>query len=368
MKKIGLILTVIVAMCFALPRANAQVSIGISVGFAPPALPVYVQPACPVEGYLWVPGYWAYDDVDGYYWVPGYWAAPPSFGLLWTPAYWGFEGGMYGFHAGYWGPHVGFYGGINYGFGYGGVGFYGGVWEGNRFRYNTAVVNVNTTVVHNTYIDRTVINNVTVNNHASFNGPGGVNAQPRPEELAAQREQHVQPTAEQTTHQQHASQDKSQFAKYNGGKPAATAMDKVGGKPVDQEGHVAANSKLGNQNPNANRTPSNGQNNPANPNPNRNQANQPNNPNNPNANRKTSANDQNNPANPNLNRNRVNEPNNPNNPNGNPAPTVKPAPGRGAPANGQRPPLSRQQQRQQRRMQRQQQRQPKPQQPPQKGN
>ena len=342
MKKFGLIITLTIALCFALPRANAQVSIGVSVGFAPPALPVYVQPACPVDGYLWVPGYWAYDDVDGYYWVPGYWAAPPSFGLLWTPAYWGFEGGIYAFHAGYWGPHVGFYGGINYGFGYGGVGFYGGTWEGNHFRYNTAVVNVNTTVVHNTYIDRTVINNVTVNNHASFNGPGGVTAQPRPEELAAAREQHVQPTSEQVTHQQHAGQYKSQFAKYNNGKPAATAMDKVGGNPVDQDGHVAANSKLGNQNPNANRNMVN----------------------NPNANRKPASNDENNPANPNPNRNQVSEPNNPNNPNGNPAPNVKPAQHGVAPANGQHNQLTRKQQRQQRRVQRQQ---PKPQQPPQRG-
>jgi hypothetical protein len=46
--------------------------------------------------------------------------------------------------AGYWGPHVGFYGGINYGFGYGGVGFFGGEWRGGAFAYNTAVMNVNT--------------------------------------------------------------------------------------------------------------------------------------------------------------------------------------------------------------------------------
>ncbi len=30
--------------------AVAQVAVGISVGFAPPALPVYEQPACPGEG------------------------------------------------------------------------------------------------------------------------------------------------------------------------------------------------------------------------------------------------------------------------------------------------------------------------------
>ena len=54
----------------------------ITIG--PPALPVYVQPPCPTEGYLWNPGYWAYGP-DGYYWVPGVWVAPPRVGVLWIP-------------------------------------------------------------------------------------------------------------------------------------------------------------------------------------------------------------------------------------------------------------------------------------------
>jgi len=252
MKKLGRLLLIMCVLFFTAHVANAQISIGVSVRIAPPELPVYVQPACPVDGYLWQPGYWAYDDEDGYYWVPGVWVAPPSPGLLWTPAYWGYEGGAYGFHAGYWGPHVGFYGGINYGFGYGGVGFAGGGWYGNSFRYNTAVVNVNTTVVRNVYVDRTVVN-VTVNNHTSFNGPGGVDARPRPEEMAAMKEQHVQPTGEQLSHQQAAHSDKNQFAKNNGGHPTAAALNKVGGRPVNENGQVATNSKLGNANPNANR-------------------------------------------------------------------------------------------------------------------
>jgi hypothetical protein len=28
-----------------------------------------VQPICPGEGYIWTPGYWAWDG-DDYYWVP----------------------------------------------------------------------------------------------------------------------------------------------------------------------------------------------------------------------------------------------------------------------------------------------------------
>src|SRR5580698_105131 len=133
--------------------ASAQISVGISVHVGPPALPVYTQPPCPTEGYLWTPGYWGW-RTEGYYWVPGVWVAPPRVGVFWTPGYWGFAGGLYGWHAGYWGPHVGFYGGINYGYGYGGVGFFGGRWVGGGFRYNTAVMNVNTTIVHNTYVDR----------------------------------------------------------------------------------------------------------------------------------------------------------------------------------------------------------------------
>ena len=190
------------SVCFALllcalPMALfSQVAVGIAVRIAPPALPVYVQPPCPTPGYLWTPGYWAYGPT-GYYWVQGVWVAPPRPGLLWTPGYWAFAGGVYGWHPGYWGAHVGFYGGVNYGFGYGGVGFVGGVWRGGVFQYNTAVMRVNTTVIHNTYVDRTVIDRTVINNHASFNGPGGVMARPTPQERAAMHEQHFQPTARQ---------------------------------------------------------------------------------------------------------------------------------------------------------------------------
>src|SRR5271157_1070475 len=149
----------------------AQIGVAITIG--PPPIPVYEQPLCPGDGYLWVPGYWAY-GADGYFWVPGYWYEAPEPGFLWTPGYWGFAGGNYRWHTGYWGPHVGFYGGIDYGFGYYGSGCYGGRWEGGTFHYNTAVWKVNSSVVHNTYVDRTVINNGTnINNHTSFNGPGG---------------------------------------------------------------------------------------------------------------------------------------------------------------------------------------------------
>ncbi len=192
----------------------------------PPPLPVYEQPPCPVEGYLWTPGYWAWAPV-GYYWVPGTWVAPPRVGLLWTPGYWGFVGGVYMFHAGYWGPHIGFYGGVHYGFGYSGVGFAGGRWVGNSFAYNQSVTNVNVTVVHNTY-NQTVVNNVTVNNttvnRASYNGgAGGIAATPTPQERIAARETHVAPTAAQAQHVHLAARNPDLLARNNGGRPSVAA-------------------------------------------------------------------------------------------------------------------------------------------------
>ena len=236
----------VIAALVAAPLASFA-GIFISVGFAPPALPVYTQPLCPGDGYLWNPGYWAYGP-GGYYWVPGVWVQPPTVGYLWTPPYWGFAGGVYGFHEGYWGPHVGFYGGVNYGFGFFGAGFAGGRWEGGHFAYNTAVNNINVTNIHNTYVDRTVINNVNVSNHTSFNGgPGGLQARPNAQEAAYDHENHVPPTAVQQSHFQAAQQNRANFASANGGHPQMAAIQRPGSTAgaVPARGAVAA--RAGNQ-------------------------------------------------------------------------------------------------------------------------
>jgi WXXGXW repeat (2 copies) len=219
--------------------AHSQISIGFSINVAPPILPVYVQPVCPEPNLIWTPGYWAWGGPDGYYWVPGTWVPAPEPGLLWTPGYWGFVGGHYGWNDGYWGPHVGFYGGVNYGFGYGGVGFGGGEWRGGHFAYNSAVTNVNTTVIHNTYVNRTVINNTNVS-RASFNGgPGGTTAAPTAQERMAANESHVQATSEQMSHEHSASTDRSNFASENHGKPANPAMSRVGERANNQQDRIA---------------------------------------------------------------------------------------------------------------------------------
>ena len=73
------------------------------------------------------------------------------------PGYWGWGSGAYLWHAGYWGPQVGFYGGIDYGFGYVGVGYAGGYWNNGAFFYNSAVNNINRTVVRNATARRSLI-------------------------------------------------------------------------------------------------------------------------------------------------------------------------------------------------------------------
>src|SRR5580704_8237694 len=191
----NLIRNLLAGTALALAPAASFAGVFVSVTIAPPVLPVYTQPLCPGDGYLWTPGYWAYGP-EGYYWVPGVWVRPPQVGVLWTPGYWGWGGSAFIFHEGYWGPHVGFYGGINYGFGYGGAGFFGGRWVGGSFAYNTAVMNVNRTVIHNTYVENVHVTNVGV--HTSFNGgAGGIQARPSAQEQQWSNENHMPPTAEQ---------------------------------------------------------------------------------------------------------------------------------------------------------------------------
>jgi hypothetical protein len=219
---IWLLILLFVAMGVPVPSPSFGVDIGVSIRIGPPPLPVYEQPVCPEAGYIWTPGYWAYDAVDGYYWVPGTWVLAPEPGLLWTPGYWGWSGGLFSWHAGYWGLHVGFYGGVNYGFGYTGAGYEGGYWRGHEFFYNRAVNNVNVTNITNVY-SRTVVNHANGTRVSYNGGPGGVRARPTPAEMQAEHDRHITATAVQQQHENVARQDRSQFASVNHGKPTVMA-------------------------------------------------------------------------------------------------------------------------------------------------
>ena len=226
MRKIAFFFTLLLALFVLTAPTTVLAQVSISVAFGPPPLPVYEQPICPGDGYIWTPGYWAWDDDDGdYYWVPGTWVLAPEVGYLWTPPWWGWSDGVFLFHEGYWGPHVGFYGGVVYGFGYFGVGFEGGRWDHDHFFYNRSVTNINVVNVHNVYNETVVNNNVTVN-HVSYNGgPGGIEARPRSEDRIAEHDRHIAPVPLQSQHMQAARSNSDLRASANHGKPpvAATA-------------------------------------------------------------------------------------------------------------------------------------------------
>jgi WXXGXW repeat (2 copies) len=221
-QRLALALVATMLLIGGLPQrsdAAVFVGIGINVGVAPPALPIYSQPPAPYPNAIWQPGYWAYGQ-NGYYWVGGRWVAAPQVGYLWTPGYWGFNAGYYNWHPGYWGPHIGFYGGINYGFGYYGHGYVGGAWYGGSFRYNTAVTNVNTRVIHNVYVDRTVVvNHYNSGTRYSYNGGGGVRAYPSATERTYRSQTQYRPQSQYRPPTQYHPQ--SAYHPQSGERPAA---------------------------------------------------------------------------------------------------------------------------------------------------
>jgi YXWGXW repeat-containing protein len=234
MRKSIAVRTLLFALLLLAVSGTASAGIILSIGIAPPPLPVYDQPLCPAEGYMWTPGYWAYAD-EGYFWVPGTWVLIPEPGYLWTPGYWGWGDGLFVFHTGYWGPHIGFYGGVNYGFGYGGVGYAGGYWNNGAFFYNRSVNNV--TNITNVYNKTVIVNNT---ERVSYNGgSGGIEARPTAEEEAASRDRHIPPTSTQTSHVQTASSNRQLYESVNHGKPAIAAT----AKPGEFTGHGAVAAK-----------------------------------------------------------------------------------------------------------------------------
>jgi hypothetical protein len=219
-------------LLLAIP-ASLFAQLRVSVAFGPPAIPMYAQPECPGDGYIWTPGYWAYDnDSADYYWVPGTWVEAPEEGFLWTPGYWGWGDGGYFFNEGYWGQEVGFYGGINYGFGYWGGGYDGGRWDHGHFFYNRAYNRLDGDRFHNVYNeDKHRDNN---ENHVSFNGgKGGIEERPNSQQESAAKQRHIPQVAAQSEHQQAARANPEQRVSVNRGKPSIAATS----KPVARNEH-----------------------------------------------------------------------------------------------------------------------------------
>lgn len=220
-------LALMVAMLATPVRSSARIAIGVTVNFGPPALPYYVQPPCPEPGYIWTPGYWAWDPVYGYYWVPGTWIQPPFVGALWTPGYWDYDDGGYVWNAGYWGPAVGYYGGIDYGYGYTGVGYEGGYWNRHHFYYNRSVNNVTNVHVTNVY-NRPVQEHFREQHISYHGGPGGTRGGPTQAQLAAARQRRSAAVGAQRREMLLARSNPVERARVNHGRPGIAATRRPG--------------------------------------------------------------------------------------------------------------------------------------------
>jgi WXXGXW repeat (2 copies) len=218
--------------------APPGVEIGIAVSFGPPPLPYYSQPLCPGPGFIWTPGYWAWDPAYGYYWVPGTWVMAPFEGALWTPGYWGWyaDGDDYVWYPGYWGPVVGFYGGVDYGFGYTGYGYDGGYWRGRNFYYNREVNNINSRSVTYVYSRRVESRGSRI----SFNGGrDGIQARPTRVQSAAEHYRRSGAIGAQIQQRDMARRNPRQRVTVNHGRPGVAAT----ARPGEFSGHGAVEAR-----------------------------------------------------------------------------------------------------------------------------
>ena len=132
-----------------------------------------------------------------------------------------------------------------------GVGYGGGRWQGNTFQNNTAVNRVDTNVIKTTYVNREAVRSPS-GSQASFNGKGGVQAQPTAAEKAAAKGPRVAPVSTQRSTVEAAKKDPALQAKANNGKPSAEAVSAVQNKQNNNavakpSANAAANSKKGTQ-------------------------------------------------------------------------------------------------------------------------
>ena len=224
------------ALALVAPLA-AWSQVSVSVTIAPPPLPLYAQPPIPGDGYLWTPGYWAWDGASGdYIWVPGTWVMPPGVGMLWTPGYWAFFNGGYGWHRGYWGQRVGYYGGLNYGYGYTGSGYWGGRWDSGHFRYNANVNNIPSGRVHGVYHERVAQRPAPT--ESFYGGNSHYRTPPTANERRFEGRPHGSPTSEQMEHEHRAIGMPEQRMGNNHGMPPTAATPRPGGFGDPQVEHV----------------------------------------------------------------------------------------------------------------------------------
>ncbi len=83
----------------AAPAALADVGVRIEIGVPPPAPRIEVVPA-PRAGYVWAPGYWAWNG-HRHTWVSGRWIVARR-GYHWVPEHWERHDGRWLYAQGRW--------------------------------------------------------------------------------------------------------------------------------------------------------------------------------------------------------------------------------------------------------------------------
>jgi len=78
----------------------------VFVNVQPPPLRPESPPPRPSPAYVWIPGYWSWQD-SAHVWVPGEWTVPPLPGYVWLPATWQQHGHGWEYAAGHWEHHHG---------------------------------------------------------------------------------------------------------------------------------------------------------------------------------------------------------------------------------------------------------------------
>jgi hypothetical protein len=79
--------------------AQAQVSVGVRIGIAPPPLRID-PPHRHRHGYIWIPGFWNWNGQQ-HVWIDGYWEIARP-GYAYVPARWVAVDGQWVFYPGYW--------------------------------------------------------------------------------------------------------------------------------------------------------------------------------------------------------------------------------------------------------------------------
>jgi hypothetical protein len=95
-------LTAVAMTAFALALSlGAQARVNVDIDIAPPAPRYEVVPA-PRVGYVWAPGYWAWDDGHHkHYWHKGRYIRERH-GERWVPDRWAQRDGRYHYEPGRW--------------------------------------------------------------------------------------------------------------------------------------------------------------------------------------------------------------------------------------------------------------------------